>query len=157
MHYKMHEKSHIIIWLAIHLPLQQAVYDRDGNEERALQVGRDTTLTAFFSSMKRTKMHISTFTTKFQSIKHLTERTRDGIPDNDRMDPSSSEFIKYSHQTHNLLLSVYSFYIAKEPQHLWTLEQLMVKCMLLSKIRQEQWGSLKIILSTGVVCTKLQL
>ena len=48
MQYKMHEKSHIIIWLAVHLPLQQAVYYRDGNEERALDVGRDTTLTAFF-------------------------------------------------------------------------------------------------------------
>ena len=48
MQYKMHEKSHITIRLAVHLPLQQAVYYRDGNEERALDVGRDTKLTAFF-------------------------------------------------------------------------------------------------------------
>ena len=49
MQYKMHDKSHIIIRLAVHLPLQQNVYYRDGNEERALQVGRNTILTAFFT------------------------------------------------------------------------------------------------------------
>ena len=48
MQYKMREKSHTIIRLAVHLPLQQNVYYRDGNEERALQVSRHTTLTAFF-------------------------------------------------------------------------------------------------------------
>ena len=48
MQYKMHDKSHIIIRLAVHLPLQQTVYYRDGNEERAAQVGQNTTLTAFF-------------------------------------------------------------------------------------------------------------
>ena len=48
MQYKMHDKSHIIIRLAVHLPLQQNVYYRDGNEERAAQVGQNTTLTAFF-------------------------------------------------------------------------------------------------------------
>ena len=48
MQYKMHDKSHIIIRLAVHLPLQQNVYYHDGNEEHALQVGRNTTLTAFF-------------------------------------------------------------------------------------------------------------
>ena len=47
MQYKMREKSHTIIRLAVHLPLQQNVYYRDGNEQRALQVGRETTLTAF--------------------------------------------------------------------------------------------------------------
>ena len=49
MQYKMREKSHTIIRLAVHLPLQQNVYYRDGNEERALQVSRHTTLTAFFN------------------------------------------------------------------------------------------------------------
>ena len=48
MQYKMREKSHTMIRLAVHLPLQQNVYDHDGNEERALQVSRHTTLTAFF-------------------------------------------------------------------------------------------------------------
>ena len=47
MQYKMREKSHTIIRLVVHLPLQQNVYYRDGNEQRALQVGRETTLTAF--------------------------------------------------------------------------------------------------------------
>ena len=48
MQYKMHDKSYIVIRLAIHLPLQHNVYYHDGNEGRALQVGRNTTLTAFF-------------------------------------------------------------------------------------------------------------
>ena len=48
MQCKMREKNHTIIRLAVHLPLQQIVYYRDGNEERALQVSRHTTLTAFF-------------------------------------------------------------------------------------------------------------
>ena len=48
MQYKIHEKSHIIIRLAVHLPLEQNVYYHDGHEERALQVGINTTLTAFF-------------------------------------------------------------------------------------------------------------
>ena len=47
MQYKMREKSHTIIRLAVHLPLQQNIYYRDGNEQRALQVGRETILTAF--------------------------------------------------------------------------------------------------------------
>ena len=41
----MRQNSHTIIRLAVHLPLQQSVYYHDGNEERALQVGRHTTLT----------------------------------------------------------------------------------------------------------------
>ena len=48
MQYKLHEKSHISIQLAVHLPLQQAVYYRDGNEGRALDIGRATTVTAIF-------------------------------------------------------------------------------------------------------------
>ena len=47
MQYKIREKIHTIIRFAVHLPLQQNVYYHDGNEQRALQVGRDTTLTAF--------------------------------------------------------------------------------------------------------------
>jgi len=47
MQYEMREKSHTIIRLAVHLPLQQNVYYHNGNEQRALQVGRATTLTAF--------------------------------------------------------------------------------------------------------------
>ena len=157
MQYKMHEKSHILIRLAVHLPLQQAVRYHDGNEERALDIGRATTLTAFSNSMKRMKMHISIFTMRFQSITHLMNETRDGIPDDDRLGQSLGKFIKYSHQTNNGLPSVYSFYIAKESHHLRTLEQLMVKCMLLSKMQQEQWGCSRMILSTGAVCKRLQL
>ena len=48
MQYKMHDKSHIIIRLAVHLPLQQNVCYRNGNEQRALDRGQNTTLTAFF-------------------------------------------------------------------------------------------------------------
>ena len=40
MQYKMYDKSHIIIRLAVHLPLQQNVYYRDGNGERTAQVGQ---------------------------------------------------------------------------------------------------------------------
>ena len=48
MQYKMHDKSHIIIRLAVHLPLQQNVCYQNGNEQRALDRGQNTTLTAFF-------------------------------------------------------------------------------------------------------------
>ncbi len=48
--YKMHEQSHSIIRLAVHLPLEQLVYFKDGEEETALEnaEGKDTTLTAWF-------------------------------------------------------------------------------------------------------------
>ena len=48
MQYKMHDKSHIIIRLAIHLPLQQNVHFQNGNEQQALQCNEQTMLTAFF-------------------------------------------------------------------------------------------------------------
>ena len=48
MQYKMHDKSHIIIRLAVHLPLQQNVHYQNGNEQQALQSNEQTTLTAFF-------------------------------------------------------------------------------------------------------------
>ena len=48
MQYKMHDKSHTIIRLAVHLPLEQRIPFRPGQEERALQVGQQTTLTEFF-------------------------------------------------------------------------------------------------------------
>ncbi len=48
--YKMHEQSHAIIRLAVHLPLEQPVYFHDGQEEIALKKAGDkeTTLTAWF-------------------------------------------------------------------------------------------------------------
>ena len=36
MQYKMHDKSHVIIRLAIHLPLQQTIPFRPGQEQNAL-------------------------------------------------------------------------------------------------------------------------
>ena len=48
MQYKMHDKSHIIICLAVHLPLQQNIYFQEGKEERVLNVNPNTTLTAWF-------------------------------------------------------------------------------------------------------------
>ena len=48
MQYKMHDKSHIIIRLAIHLPLQHNVYYRNGDEQGAVDRNQRTTLTAFF-------------------------------------------------------------------------------------------------------------
>eukprot|EP00795_Rhopilema_esculentum_P009950 gene9950-18563_t len=50
MQYKMHDKSHIIIRLAVHLPLQHNVYFQEGNEERVLNVNPNTTLTAWFQN-----------------------------------------------------------------------------------------------------------
>ena len=47
MQYKMHDKSHIIIRLAIHLPLQQNVHFQNGNEQQALQRHEQTMLIAF--------------------------------------------------------------------------------------------------------------
>ena len=48
MQYNMHDKSNVIIRLAVYLPLEQTISFRPGQEERALQVGQKTTLTAFF-------------------------------------------------------------------------------------------------------------
>ena len=48
MQYKMHDKSHIIIRLAIHLPLQHNVYYQNGNEQEAVDRNQRTTLIAFF-------------------------------------------------------------------------------------------------------------
>ena len=43
-------------------------------------------------------MHISIFIMEFQSITHLTNGTRDGIPDDNRLGPSPADVIKYSYQ-----------------------------------------------------------
>ena len=48
MQYNMHDKSHVIIRLAVHLPLEQTISFPPGQEKRALQVGQRTMLTAFF-------------------------------------------------------------------------------------------------------------
>ena len=50
MFFPMIDMSHTIIRLAIHLPMQQAVYFRPGQEEEAVAraCDKDTTLTAFF-------------------------------------------------------------------------------------------------------------
>ncbi|CAF1613761.1 unnamed protein product [Adineta ricciae] len=48
--FPLHDKSHAIIRLAVHLPNQQPVYFAEGNEQRALEIAttKDTTLTAWF-------------------------------------------------------------------------------------------------------------
>ena len=53
LEYKLHDMSHAIQRLAIHLPLQQMVYFHEGQEERALQVNQGTTLTAWFELNQR--------------------------------------------------------------------------------------------------------
>ena len=40
--------THSVERLAVHLPLQQNVYFREGQEERALEINQNTTLTAWF-------------------------------------------------------------------------------------------------------------
>ena len=48
--YRMHEQSHTIIRLAVHLPLEQLIYFEEGKEEKALENAKDreTSLTAWF-------------------------------------------------------------------------------------------------------------
>jgi hypothetical protein len=48
--FKMHDISHAIIRLAVHLPNEQAVYFKDGEEQEALEAAstKETTLTAWF-------------------------------------------------------------------------------------------------------------
>ncbi|CAF1361102.1 unnamed protein product [Rotaria sordida] len=48
--FPLHDKSHAIIRLAVHLPYQQPVYFAEGNERQALEraASKDTTLTAWF-------------------------------------------------------------------------------------------------------------
>ena len=49
--FPMHDKSHAIVRLAVHLPHQQPVYFAEGNEQQALEAAsrKDTTLTAWFA------------------------------------------------------------------------------------------------------------
>ena len=49
----LHHMSHSVERLAVHLPLQQNVYFREGQEERALQINQNTTLTAWFDLNNR--------------------------------------------------------------------------------------------------------
>jgi hypothetical protein len=48
--FKMHDISHAVIRLAVHLPNEQAVYFKEGKEEEALEAAltKETTLTAWF-------------------------------------------------------------------------------------------------------------
>ena len=48
MQYKFHDRSHTIIRLAVHLPLQQNVYFQEGREQQVLHRNPNTTLTAWF-------------------------------------------------------------------------------------------------------------
>ena len=80
MQYKMREKSHTIIRLAVHLPLQQNVYYHNGNEQRALQVGRDTTLTAFLKLNEEDENARKFLYHEVQKITHSTSRPRNGTP-----------------------------------------------------------------------------
>lgn len=49
MAYSLHEISHAIIRLAVHLPLEQSVLFQEGQEEEALERNENTTLTAWFA------------------------------------------------------------------------------------------------------------
>lgn len=49
MEYSLHEISHAIIRLAVHLPLEQSVLFEEGQEEDALERNEHTTLTAWFA------------------------------------------------------------------------------------------------------------
>ena len=53
MQYKMHDKSHTIIRLAVHLPLEQRIPFRPGQEERALQVGQTNHINRVFQAQRR--------------------------------------------------------------------------------------------------------
>jgi hypothetical protein len=48
--YRLHEQSHSIVRLPVHLPRQQPVYFHEGTEEQSLQraSAQDTLLTAWF-------------------------------------------------------------------------------------------------------------
>ena len=48
LEFRLHEMSHTIQRLAVHLPLRQNVYYHEGQEEQALQGNTGTTLTAWF-------------------------------------------------------------------------------------------------------------
>jgi len=53
--FPLHDKSHAIIQLAVHLPNLQPVYFTEGNEQQALERAavKDTTLTAWFQLNSR--------------------------------------------------------------------------------------------------------
>ena len=49
MEYSLHEISHAIIRLAVHLPLEQSVIFEEGQEQDTLERNEHTTLTAWFA------------------------------------------------------------------------------------------------------------
>lgn len=67
--YRMHEQSHTIYRLAIHLPDQQRVYFQPGVESEAVERAgsHNTHLTAWFNSMQMILMHVSTSTLRLHS------------------------------------------------------------------------------------------
>lgn len=52
LEFDMHSRSHNIIHLAVHLPLEQNIYFHHGKENEALTNSNETTLTAWFDLNK---------------------------------------------------------------------------------------------------------
>ena len=101
------------------------------------------------------KLHINTCTMKFQSISRSLGKNG-GSEDDEMLNQSLVEFTKFNHHIQKDSLSAYSSYIEKELHHLTTSEQLMVICMIHSKMQQEQWDCLRMMLNTDGVCMKHQ-
>jgi hypothetical protein len=71
----MHDISHAIIRLAVHLPDEQAVYFQPGGEQVALEAAssKEITLTAWFKIIQQDPSEINIFIRKFQKTLCLTK------------------------------------------------------------------------------------
>ena len=77
----MHEQSHTIYRLAVHLPEQQSVYYREGEEALAADRActRNTHLTAWFELNNiMMQVHTKFYTLIYQSIMYLMIEIRNG-------------------------------------------------------------------------------
>ena len=114
MRYKMHDKSHIIIRLAIHLPLQHNVYYQNGNEQGAVDCNQRTTLTAFFKLNEEDQNAYQYLYHESPENYTFHQRAKNGILDDNRLPQSSVEVIKFNPLILHKLLVAYSFYTEKE-------------------------------------------
>ena len=155
MQYNMHDKSHIIIRLQFIYHLNKQYLFVQVKRKELFKLAKKPHSQLFSNSMKRMNMHMNTSIMKFLSITHSLYRKYGG-KDIDFVVQLLVEFTKFNHLSQKDLHFAYSFFIEKELHRLTTSEQLMVTCMIHSKMQQEQWDCLRMTLSTGTVCKKHQ-
>ena len=131
--YKMHDKSHCIVRLALHLPNQQPVYFREGNHEAATESAaeKDTMLTAYFkyNAANHTQYTYSEFPKYFV----FNKQKRVWTPRKQR-----GGFTQHLQKTWKNIVSVYCFIMFQELPPLKILGGLRAKSKKHTSSRSEE-------------------